>query len=169
MNKKVTILSVMLILLMFSMLTYAQGMVGYIDLKRLVNESEMGKAAKKEIIKLKEEKEAILKTRLKEIEELKTNISKSSDSPDSDEMQKNNLELNSKYKEYQRIEADAKEDITLADRELVSKILKEADGALKMVAKKKKYVMIIKDPNAVGYLDPSIDITDEVLNELSKK
>ena len=74
-----------------------------------------------------------------------------------------------KYKEYQRLVADAKEDITREDRELVSIILKKADNVLKRVAKNNKFTIILKDPNAIGYLDPSVDITDLVLKELNKK
>ena len=161
-------LFILLVVSLFPLSAYADGTVGYINLRRLVNESKMGMAAKKDLIQLKEKKEAVLKAKLKEIEELKAVIDKNSDDLDSDEMRKKTQTLNRRYKEYQRLESDAKEDITIGDRELVAKILKEADGALKKVAKKKKYTMIIKDPNAVGYLDPGVDITDEVLKELNK-
>ena len=73
------------------------------------------------------------------------------------------------YKEYQRLVADAKEDITREDRQLVAIILEQANDILKKVAKKKKYGIILKDPNAIGYLDPDVDITDLVLKELNKK
>ncbi|MEA3279491.1 MAG: OmpH family outer membrane protein, partial [Thermodesulfobacteriota bacterium] len=72
------------------------------------------------------------------------------------------------YNDYQRLLADAKEDILKEDREVVSIILQKADNVLKKVAKKKKYTIILKDPNAIGYLDPKIDITDDVLEELNK-
>lgn len=65
--------------------------------------------------------------------------------------------------------ADAKEDISREDRELVALILKKADDILKKVAKKKRFSIILKDPNAIGYLDPDVDITDLVLKELNKK
>ena len=38
----------------------------------------------------------------------------------------------------------------------------------KKVAKRNGYTIILKDPNAIGYLDPAVDITDEVLKELNK-
>jgi outer membrane protein len=65
--------------------------------------------------------------------------------------------------------ADAKEDITREDRQLVSIILEKANDILKKVAKKKKYTIILKDPKTIGYLDPDVDITDLVLKELNKK
>ena len=169
MKKKLLFVSfVTFFLSVCSVSTYADNMVGFINLRRLVNESKMGKAAKKDLLTLKEEKETVLKEKLKEMEELKDSINKSKDDPDSDEMNKKNQRLNRLYKEYKRLEDDAKEDITIGDRELVAKILKEADAALKKVAKKKNYSIILKDPNAVGYLDPSVDITDDVLKELNK-
>jgi outer membrane protein len=64
---------------------------------------------------------------------------------------------------------DAKEDITREDRQLVAIILGKANDILKNVAKKKKYSIILKDPNSIGYLDPDVDITDLVLKELNKK
>ena len=170
MEKKLFFISVFVFtfICFFTGLSYAEGRVGYIDLKRLVNESDMGKAAKTNLVKLKEERESDLKEKLKEIEELKSDIDKSSDALDSDEVRINNQKLNRLVKEYKRLEEDAKEDLAIGDRELVADILKEANDALKKVAKKKKYTIILKDPNVLGYLDPDVDITDAVLKELNK-
>ena len=143
--------------------------VGYINLQRLVNESEMGQAAKQNIIKLRTEREQAAAAKLQEINRLKEIIN-DKDSQLSAAERREKLEAFQKaYKEYQRLVADAKEDIAREDRELVSTILDKADGVLKRVAKKQKYAIILKDPNAVGYLDPEVDVTDEVLKELNKK
>ncbi|MEW6672880.1 MAG: OmpH family outer membrane protein [Thermodesulfobacteriota bacterium] len=143
--------------------------VGYINLQRLVNESEMGQAAKQEILKLRKEREQSIAAKLQEINRLK-DIINDKDSKLSATERRDKLEAFQKaYKDYQRLVADAKEDITREDRQLVSIILDKADGVLKKVAKKQKYAIILKDPNAVGYLDPEVDVTDEVLKELNKK
>jgi len=148
---------------------FAADRVGYINLQRLVNESEMGQAAKHEILKLRKEREQAVTVKLQEINRLKEIIN-DKDSKLSATERREKLEAFQKaYKEYQRLVADAKEDIAREDRELVSIILDKADGVLKKVAKKQKYAIILKDPNAVGYLDPEVDVTDEVLKELNKK
>ncbi|MEE8431795.1 MAG: OmpH family outer membrane protein, partial [Candidatus Desulfatibia sp.] len=72
-------------------------------------------------------------------------------------------------KDYQRLVADAKEDIAREDRQLVALILEKANDILKSVAKKKKYTIILKDPKTIGYLDPAVDITDLVVKELNKR
>ncbi len=134
----------------------AQDKVGYINLQRLVNESTMGKTARADIQKLRSEKETLLKNKLKEIK------------TDAATRQERTKALNKATKEYQRLAEDAKEDLTNEDNELVAIILQKADGVLKSVAKSKKYAIILKDANAIGYLDPSVDITDDVLKELNK-
>jgi outer membrane protein len=128
----------------------------------------MGKAAKEDIQKLRSEREAIVKEKLQVINDLRTLINKEGDSMDAAEKTDKIQELNRAYKEYQRLVEDAKEDISNEDKELVSIILEKADGVLKEVAKKEKYTIILKDANAIGYLDPSVDITDDVLKELNK-
>ncbi|MFC1534202.1 OmpH family outer membrane protein [Thermodesulfobacteriota bacterium] len=148
--------------------SFAADKVGYINLQRLVNESEMGKAAKGGILKLRKEREAVLQKKLKEVNNLKEFINKEGAKMDAAEKRDNIQALNKTYKEYQRLVADAREDIANEDRELVAIILKKADTVLKKVAKKKKYTIILKDPNAIGYLDRSVDITDDVLKELNK-
>lgn len=170
MQKKlwVSVVFCIVMILGISFSSQAKDPVGYINLQRLVSESEMGKVAKSDIQKLRDDREAALKIELKQLNDLKAQIDKEGDKMDPAEKREKTQALNQAYKEYQRNIADAREEITNEDKELVSRILKEADGVLKNVAKKKGFSIIIKDPNAVGYLDPSVDITDDVLKELNK-
>jgi outer membrane protein len=142
--------------------------VGYINLQRLVNESEMGKNAKADIIKLRRDKEQAVAAKQRRINQVRQELAQATDM-DPAARQAKIEQIQKDYKEYQRMVADAREDITREDRQLVQIILKKADGVLKKIAKKKRYTIILKDPNAVGYLDPSVDITDLVLKELNKK
>ncbi len=163
-----TIACCVCMLLVFSTVSFAQDKVGYINLQRLVNESTMGKTARAEIEKLRSEKETLLRNKLKEINDIRELINKEGDKMDAAIRQEKTRALNKASKEYQRLAEDAKEDLTNEDNELVAIILQKADGVLKSVAKSKKYTIILKDANAIGYLDPSVDITDDVLKELNK-
>ena len=154
---------------LFCPLLQAADKVGYINLQRLVSESEMGKAARADILKLRKEREASVTAKLKEINRLKEQVNTRGDTMPVDEKRDKIEALQKAYKEYQRMVADAKEDIGREDRQLVAIILSKADAVLKRVAKKQKYTIILKDPNAVGYLDPEVDITDNVLKELNRK
>jgi len=160
--------SFLMVLIYFSTATAADK-VGYINLQRLVNESKMGKAAREDIQKMRQGKQAELTKKLQAINQLRDQLNKEGNKMKPAERRDKIEILQKAYKEYQRLVADAKEDITREDRELVAIILQKADGVLKSVAKKNNFAIILKDPNAVGYLDPKVDITDQVLKELNKK
>jgi outer membrane protein len=165
----VVVLGCIILALALCMNAYAADRVGYVNLQRLVNESKMGKAARADIQKMRTEKEALLNTKLQDITKLREFINQQGEKmPASERRDKVEL-LQKMYKDYQRLVADAKEDITREDRDLVGIILQKADNILKEVAKSKKFGIILKDPNAIGYLDPEVDITDSVLKELDKK
>ena len=153
----------------FCMSVHAADKVGYINLQRLVSGSKMGQNAKKEIQKLRVEKQAVIDKKGRDIKRFQKFLNEEGDKIPLREKQEKIERLQKAYKEYQRLVADAKEDITREDKQLVSIILNKADGALKKVAKKYKYTLILKDPNAIGYLDPDYDITDLVIKELNKR
>ncbi|MBN2062428.1 MAG: OmpH family outer membrane protein [Deltaproteobacteria bacterium] len=154
--------------LFVSTISFAADKVGYINLQRLVNESNMGKAARADIQKMRQQKEKDLKVKLEDFNALRDKLNKEGAKMEEGVKKENMEQLRQAYKEYQRLLDDAKEDIVREDKELVAIILQKADGILKEVAKKNKYSIILKDPNAVGYLDPDVDITDLVLKELNK-
>ena len=165
----VVVLGCMVLVLAWCTASYAADRVGYINLQRLVNESKMGKDARDDIQKMRKEKETLLNTKLQDITKLRDFINQQGDKMPASE-RRDKVELLQKMsKEYQRLLADAKEDITREDRDLVGIILEKANDILKEVAKSKKFGIILKDPNAIGYLDPEVDITDLVLKELDKK
>ena len=168
MMRKLTVLAITMAVAFAIGIGPAWAKVGYINLQRLVNESKMGKDAREDIAKLREKKERDVARMQKEITDLRDEINKNPDMRTVKRQQKAEA-LQKRYKEYQRLVEDAKEEVVREDRQLVQIILEKADGVLKDVAKKKGYDIILKDPNSVGYLDPSVDITEDVLKELDRK
>lgn len=167
-QKPLAVVCCFLFVLASCTVVFAADRVGYIDLHRLVNESKMGQAARQDLQKMRKDREAVLARKLRDINELKERIQKEGDKMPLEEKRDKIEELKKLYKAYQRLVADAKEDITTEDRQLVSIILTKANDVVKKVAKQEKYTIILKDPNAIGYLDPEVDITDLVLKELNK-
>jgi outer membrane protein len=155
--------------LVWSTPALAASKVGFINLQRLVNESKMGQAAREDLVRLRGKKQEAVNRKQKEIENLRDEITQKGDKMDPREKRDKIEILQKTYKEFQRMVADAREDITREDKELVALILEKADGVLKEVAKKQGYTIILKDANAIGYLDPDVDITDAVLKALNRK
>jgi outer membrane protein len=142
--------------------------VGYINLQRLVSESMIGQEAREDIQNMRKAKEEDLKQRLESLNQMKDELNRNWDELDPRDRRDHRAELKRAYEDYQKLVNDAKEDILREDREVVAIILQKADGVLKQVARKNGYSIILKDPNAIGYLDPEVDITDDVLKELNK-
>jgi outer membrane protein len=149
--------------------SFAQEKVGFINLQRLVSESKMGQKAKGNYETLRKNKEAQVAKKAEEVNALKKLISTTGDKMSQKERADKLDELEKANKELQRLVADARQDIRKQDRELVASILAQADSVLKDVAKKNKFGIILKDANAIGFLDPSVDITDKVIKELNDK
>jgi outer membrane protein len=144
----------------------SEAKVGFLDIQRLVKESRLGKQATKEIAKLTQAKEQEIGPRLKELNDLKAEVESSGAKMSEADKREKVEEFQRLNKEYQRLVQDSKEEIAKQDREKVAAILKKAEEVLVKVAKRDKYLMIIKDPNVLSYLDPSVDITAEVIKGL---
>lgn len=143
--------------------------VGYIDIMRLIQESKMGEIARKNMAKLQEEKQTLIASQQRDVQEMEASLNKDGAKLRPTERQEKVEQLQRAYKELQRMTEDAKEELQRQDGKLVALILENADAALKKVAKQNGYAIILKDANAIGYLDPSVNITDLVLQEVNKK
>lgn len=147
----------------------AQEKVGYINLQKLVSESKIGQKAKAELDASRKAKEKTLTDKAKSVNAMRDALNKGGDKMSQKERAAKVDQFQKANKEYQRLLADSKQDIQKEDRELVANILAQADTILKDVAKKNKFGIILKDPTAIGYLDPNLDITDKVIKELNDK
>jgi len=156
-------------LLMLCVSCFADDTVGFINLKKLLYDSQVGKEAIQDYMALRQKKEKAIAAKQKEFNDLKQALdqggSKMKDSERAEKMDR----LRKLGREYERMVEDAKKDLQDEDRELINVVFSKADRALKIVAQKKGYAIILKDPNAMGYLDPRVDITADVIKELNRQ
>ncbi|MDO8281993.1 MAG: OmpH family outer membrane protein [Thermodesulfovibrionia bacterium] len=168
--KKIVIVAIVAVML-FCANSYAAEKVGFINVQKIVSDSEMGKKANADIQKLKDTENVKITKRRAEFEELNKTFKAESQKEGADQAELKLLidKIQLKEKEFKRIVDDAKEMLAKKDRDLVIDILLKADPILKDIAKTKGYAMIFRDRNALAYLDPAVDITDEVIKKLDKK
>lgn len=162
------LMSAMIFIVIFGVSACAADQVGYINIQRLIHESKIGEAAKADLQKLRAEKQQEVVEKGQLVAQLKDYITNKKEWADSSEKKEVLEKYQKLVKEYDRLLEDAKEDIAREDRELTAIILEKADSALKEVARKKDYSVILKDPDVIGYLNPKVDITDDVLKKLDK-
>ena len=44
--------------------------------------------------------------------------------------------------------------------------MKRADAIMRTIADQRGFTIVLTDPEAIGYVDPAVDITDEVIKAL---
>ncbi|MFO7740449.1 MAG: OmpH family outer membrane protein [Desulfatiglandaceae bacterium] len=145
----------------------SEAKVGYINLQRLVTESKLGQDARAVIKGMRQEKENEVLEKMQEIKLMQSQFEIQRSKMTLEAQREKIAEIQKANKEYKRLVADSKEDIAREDRELVAIILEKADGVLREVAKRRKFTIILKDPNVLAFLDEKVDITDEVIKELN--
>ncbi len=141
--------------------------VGYLDVRKIINGSKAGKLAKQDLEAFKSEKEKLIGRSMEAIGTLEKAINRNLDM---DEVERRLMveELRGKYQRHERLVEDARREIQEEDLQLFAMVMHHADAALRSVAKRRGYTLVIRDPDAVGYVDSSVDITEEVLAELDK-
>ena len=164
--------SVMVCVLMIAGVLYAYDSwagdkTGFVNLRRLVMESAAGRDARAGLEELRAQKEEVIQQSLMELTRLRTRIVTEEKNLGQEELQQKREALEKKVREHNRLVDDIKEELTRRENDLTAEILKLADQALKRVASKSGYNVILKDPNVIGYLSPEADVTDKVLKELN--
>lgn len=147
----------------------AQDKIGYINIPRIINESEIGKQANAELNAQSQQREAEVKEKRLEIEGLneKIRLAKQERPPDQIKLKIWGDALAQKNKELKRFLEDVKEELGQMERALVSGILLKADPVLKRIAQEKQFAIVLKNSNDLAYLNPSYDLTNEIIKALN--
>jgi outer membrane protein len=148
--------------------SWAGDKTGYIDLRRLVQQSDSGAQARTELEELRAQKQEEIQQSLLDLTKLRTKILTEEKNLSPEQLQEQQEVLEQKAKAHNRLVEDIKEELTRRENDVTAEILKKADQALKIIAKKNGYNIILKDPGVIGYLAPEADVTDLVLKEINK-
>lgn len=143
--------------------------VGYIDINRLVNDSNMGKTASVELKKLRKEKESRLQKKKDQIDKLDALVNNSKSKLDEAERLNKARKLSDLKTEYKRMTEDASQAIKWKNDDIVRHILEKAIPIIQRIAQKDGYTMIVRNPDALIYVSKSVDITDSVIKQLNKE
>lgn len=145
----------------------AQQKVGFVNPQRLIDESRIGKTAQQDLAKLGKEKDRLIRESAKGINELKAKLSDTTLSEAEQRTLESKLQI--LYEQHDQLIKKSNEDIQIEEAKLIQFIMKRADGSLRDIAKQKGFSLVITDPDIVGYIDDSADLTDLVIQDLNKR
>jgi outer membrane protein len=166
-------LATLTIVSFFALCSFAYGefKLAYIDVQKALNVCDAGKAA---AVELNKEMEAAQQKWGKQGEELKREketLEKQASLLDEEVLSEKMRTFRSKYRDWERLGKDAQNDIRARHNEMVEKITSELIEIADTIGQERGYTLIL-ERSLVPYIDPKLDITDQVVkrhNEQHKK
>ena len=157
-----------LIFLFFSITTYAQTKVSFVDLNYLINESDPGKKINKILVELRNKENKELKN-IQEKLKKKENDFKSKNNILNDEERKKTIDkLRSEFNDLNNLKNKKEKEFNQKKTEYINKLLAEVNKILVSYVNKNSIDIVIKKENLItGKKD--LDITNFILEELNKK
>jgi outer membrane protein len=171
MNKKVLCTTIVFIL---AVTASAWGQVkvnfkiGYVDIQKALNTCESGKAAAAGLNKELEMAKQKYESQGKAIMQEKEALDKQGPLMEEEVARNKVRELEAKYRDWERYRQDVENDIKRRHNEIVDKVSKELIEITDQIGKEGGYTIIV-ERSLVPYIDPSLDVTDEVTKRHNEK
>jgi outer membrane protein len=138
--------------------------IAYVDLQKVMMESDKGKEAKKTLTEEAEKLKKTLGQKQDELQKLKDSIERQGATMTPETRADKEKQYQTKLKDYQRIASDYQTELQQKDMEITSKILKELEDIIRVIGDTDKYTVILEKSQAgILFATPSIDITDKVI------
>lgn len=137
--------------------------IGYVDLQKVLNLSNAGKAAKEQLsAKLKKYQDEINKKQ-DELKKLKDVIEKQGALLSEKAKSDKEKDYQQNLKEFQRMTKDAQEELQSKDEELTRRILSDIEKVVQDYGRKNDYTMIFVRNESMLYASDKADLTDQIL------
>jgi outer membrane protein len=172
--RKVSIAVAVAVMFFLPLALRAQSLnIVYIDLQRVMLESEKGKEARKSLTDEAEKLKKSLDAKQDELQKLKDSMEKQGAMITPEARAEKDKQYQAKLKDYQRLANDYQGELQQKDMEFTQRILKELEDVVKSMGEKERYSMVLEKSQAgILYGSPSLDITTKVIglyNEAAKK
>jgi outer membrane protein len=142
--------------------------IGYIDIQRVIGESQAGKRARDRFqAQIKKAEADIMKER-QELERLKNDLDKKGPLLRDDERRNIESDLQKRSVTLQRSMADHQQELQAKNNEMMSEILKDLEKIVNEVGKAEKFTLIL-ERSQILYSDQGIDITSKVIETYNSR
>lgn len=165
MKLKTTVKTILLsFVLLFPMQSFAEK-IGYVDARRLIDEAPQGKNEIQSLEDAFSERNRELKSRIDEFQLRETELQKNAVIMSSGELQTKTTELRDLQRELQRDQQIYNEDYTRSRNQGLARLEKLISEVIIELAIREEYDLVLQQ---AVYASRSIDLTDNVLEELTK-
>jgi outer membrane protein len=138
--------------------------LAYIDLQRVMLESERGKEARKSLTDELEKRKKEVTQKQDELQKMKDSLEKQSAAITPEARTDKEKQYQARLTEYQRMTTDYQNELRQKDQELTRSILKDLEELIKGMGEREKYTFILeKTQGGILFASQTADITDKVI------
>jgi outer membrane protein len=136
--------------------------IGFIDIQRIIAESQAGKKAKDRFQAQLKKAEADVQKERQDLERLKNDLDKKGPLLKEEERRSLEADFQKRSVNLQRTMGDYQQDLQRKNNEMMAEILKELEQVVTEVGKAEKFTLIL-ERSQILYSDQAIDITSRVI------
>ncbi|GAB7023043.1 OmpH/Skp family outer membrane protein [Salidesulfovibrio brasiliensis] len=152
------------VLCLFGTVEAASAKVGFINPQVIVSESKVGKLAQEDLARLGRIKDQQIQESAEKLKAIKAEMESGLLSEAERDIKEDQFKR--ELRKHEKLVTDSNIQIREEERRLIQFVMKRADKILRRLAKSMGFTMILTDPEAIGYIDLSVDLTERVLKEL---
>src|SRR3990170_758844 len=143
--------------------------VAVIDVNKVMNESEAGKAAKKKMEDRYEELKKKIDARSEEARKMKEEMDKQKILLGKEKLKEREDALNTKVAELRQLTQEAEKEMQNRQSELTREVLKIVERQWEKVVEQEKIDLLLERGSGVVHSNSSLDITSKVLDLVNKE
>jgi outer membrane protein len=142
--------------------------IGVIDLQKVLESSNAGKAAQNELKSQRDRMQTDLKQRGAEIQEIESRMAREAMVMSKEAREEKEREHRIKVSDFQALQRKYQNDLQEVERKLMGQLQKEITELVGEIAKKEGYGLIVSNIGVI-YSQPAIDLTERLVKELNAK
>lgn len=142
--------------------------IGYVDMKKAMNDSKPGKAALDKLDKTAKEKQGKIDKEKKKLETMQADFEKKAKSMTDAEKQGKQKAFQEKVQAFQKLVGQTQQEFTETQAEYTKSIFNDMKKAIAKIAKAEGFTLIIeKTDTSVLYSKDGLDLTDKVIDAMN--
>ena len=145
--------------------------IGVMDMQWLLKQSKLGKQVTDALDTFMKGRQALIELEQKELRNLESQLLRQGSVLSPSARQQREEEFRKRMSEYQQKVANVNQEVQAKQAELFSEFRENVDGLVKEVAKRKGLFLVVEkgQNTTTDYFEPSLDISQEVLEELNRR
>ncbi|MBP2675682.1 MAG: rane protein [Deltaproteobacteria bacterium] len=169
MRKTGIILVAAMVTAIFAGTSLAEGLrVAVIDINKILNDSEAGKAAKKKMEARYEELKKTIDGKQEEARKIKEEIEKQKVMLGKEKLKEKEDALQAKINELRQMTQEGEQEMQGRQAEFTREVLKSVETQIDVVVKAEKLDLVLEKTAGVVYFNPSMDISPRVLARVNE-